>query len=142
MAGSYANRVITKHFPDLTEPGDDIWVCIRNPKLMAPAEMSAGADIELDGDGAPKVTGDGMRASYKIAAKLIIGWRVYDPSAPIELDEHGEPLTGDGAAPLLPSPATAENVAKLPLEIFMWLGEEIGKVNPQLAPAETTGRTS
>ena len=136
----YANRVITRHFPDLAEDGDDVWVCIRNPKLMAPGEMSLDG-IELNGDGTPKVGEDGMRASYKMAAKLIIGWRVYDPAAPIELDEHGEMLPA-GDMPLLPSPPTPENVAKLPIEIFSWLGEELGNVNPQLAPAWTTGNPS
>lgn len=117
-----------------------MWVTIRNPQLMAPGEMNPG-NIELSEDGMPKVAEDGMRVSYKLGAKVIIGWRVYDPTVPIQLDEHGEMVPGQ-EMPLFPSPATAENVAKLPIQIFAWLGGELGKVNPQQPQEGTTGSPS
>ena len=139
MAG-YANRVITKHFPELVEPGDDVWVTIRNPRLMPPGELSSAADdVETDPDGQPVNTGTAMKATYRVGAKIIIGMRVYDPTAPIELDDHGEPLPGGDEA-LLPARPGPEDVAKLPLAIINWLGDEMAKINPQQTP-ESPGAT-
>ena len=82
------------------------------------------------------------KATYRIGARLIIGMRVYDPTVPVELDEHGELIPGD--APLLPTRPEPDDVAKLPMAIITWLGEEMGKVNPQQTPESpgATGRTS
>jgi len=137
----YANRVITKHFPDLVEPGDDIWVTIRNPRLMSPGEFtSSGADLEIGPDGQPVANPANERAVNRLGAKLIIGMRVYDPTAPVELDAHGEPVQTDEPPPLLPVKPEAEDIAKLPIEIINWLAGELAKVNPQSTP-ESPGAT-
>lgn len=140
---SYANRVITRHFPELVEEGDDIWVTIRNPRIMPPGELSSASDdVETGADGQPVNTGAAMKATYRIGAKLIIGMRVYDPTVIPELDDHGEPLPG--VSPLLPTKPGPEDVAKLPMVIINWLGDEMRKVNPQQTPESpgVTGKPS
>ena len=137
---AYANRVITKHFTELVEPGDDIWVTIRNPQLMSPGEFtSSEADLETGPDVQPVANEANKRAVNRLGAKLIIGMRVYDPTAPIELDDHGNPLPT--AEPvLLPAKPAAEDVAKLPMGIINWLAQELARVNPQQTP-ESPGAT-
>ena len=135
MAG-YANRLITETFPELTQAGDPvIHVIMRNPRLVPPDEMRR-ADIAVGPDGAPVDEGAAKRASDELMAKLITGWLVYDASA-------GAP---EGDAGRLPLPATAESVAKLPMEIINRLAERISSsVNPQKptpAPEGGTGTTS
>jgi hypothetical protein len=117
MAG-YANRVVTLPFPELSDDQetDPIRVTIRNPRLMPPDELRMKGDIDENDEDAV------MAATYEMMAKLIIGWRVYDASAPVELDETGE-VTGD--QPMLDMPATPEKVAKLPLEIINRIGAEL-----------------
>lgn len=120
----YANRVVTLDFKELSEDWetDPIRVTIRNPRLVPPNDLRPkGIDSE-DED-------EVMQASFEAIARLIVGWHVYDASAPIELDSDGQ-ATGD--QPLLPLPATAELVAKLPLEIINRLGEEVQQAsNPR-----------
>jgi hypothetical protein len=113
----YANPVITLPFKELSSDWetDPIRVTIRNPRLVPPAELRPkGLDSEDEGEV--------MLASFEVMARLIVGWRVYDASAPIELDAEGNVV---GEQPLLPLPATAALVAKLPLEIVQRLGEEV-----------------
>jgi hypothetical protein len=135
----YANRVITLQFPELTDdPADKIWVTIRNPKLVPPAEMRTD-DVEMGPDGVtPVIDEKSTQASYGLFAKLVIGWHVYDASALPELDAEGNEV---GGQVLLPMPATADLIGKLPMEIIARLGEELAKVNPQPIPAsqEATG---
>lgn len=120
----YANRVVTLEFKELSEDweNDPIRVTIRNPRLVPPNDLRPkGIDSE-DED-------EVMQASFEAIARLVVGWRVYDASAPIELDSDGQ-ATDD--QPLLPLPATAELVAKLPLEIINRLGEEVQQAsNPR-----------
>lgn len=126
----YANRVITIPFPELSEDQetDPIRVTIRNPRLMSMGELQP-KDVELDAEGNPVDQSAAQRESFAIMAKLIIGWRVYDPTAPIELDENGE-VVGD--QPLLPQEFTADTVAKLPMAIINRIGTEMAEaVNPQ-----------
>lgn len=112
MAG-YANRTIMLTFPDLTEEGDDpIHVVIKNPR-MVPAQDLVPPDMPQQDDGDDMAT---FLAGCAVIARLIKAWHVYDAS-----DE------GDDQAPL-PLPATAELVAKLPLEIQQRIGEEIQAV--------------
>ena len=118
MAG-YANRLITLDFPDLSEDQetDPIRVTIRNPRLMPPDELRPkGIDSENEDEM--------MAATYQVMAKLVVGWRVYDASAPIEVDENGDVVEGVDQ-PRLGLPATAETVAKLPMEIINRIGAEI-----------------
>lgn len=113
----YANPVITLEFKDLSQDWatDPIRVTIRNPRLVPPAELRPKG---LDSEDEDEV----MRASFEVMARLVVGWRVYDASAPIDIDADGNVV---GEQPLLPHPATADLVAKLPLEIVNRLGEEV-----------------
>jgi hypothetical protein len=119
----YANRVVTIHFPELSEPEDDVHVVMRNPKTVPAGELrSSAGDVATGEDGQPTdAAAEG--AGYAVMAKLIIGWHVYDGTS-TEDDQ-----------PLLPLPATPESVGKLPMEILTRLSEELAKVNPQPTPA-------
>jgi len=135
----YATPVITRHFPELVEDGDDVWVTIRNPRLMAPGEMLSTADgVQTGPDGEVQDLGVASRASFKLAAKLIIGWRMYDATFIPQLDPQGEPVPGAAAALLPPVPGPAD-VAKAPMAVFNWLGEQMATVNPQQTPANPEG---
>lgn len=111
MAG-YANRSIKLDFPDLSEPGDEIYIAIRNPRLIPPGELR-GKDIPLDDKGVPVNPAEAEQAMYETLAKLVVSWHVYDATD----------LADEQA--LLTSPATPEAVAKLPTEIINRLAEEI-----------------
>lgn len=140
MAG-YANRVITRQFPELAEDGDSVWVTIRNPRTMPPSELRSKSNVETDAEGKVIETEEAMTAGNEVIAKLIIGWRVYDGSWVPKLDEDtGEPLPGQ-EQPRLKLPATPQAVAKLPTPIFLWLGEELAKVNPQAPTSDPEGGT-
>jgi hypothetical protein len=146
LAG-YANRVITLPFPELSEPGDNIHVVIRNPRLMSADELrsagggggpedaerlaavqaaiAAGQDVPDD-----LVTDKDAKRGYALVAKLIIGWHVYDATSTEE------------DMPLLPLPATVESVGKLPMEILTAVMEQVGKVSRQSNQGDGTGKTS
>jgi hypothetical protein len=99
LAG-YANRLITLTFPELTEPGDDtIHVVMRNPKTV-PAQELMGESPDQAADETAQ-----FRAGLQVLARLVVGWHVYDATS-----------TADDQPPL-PLPATADLVAKLPMEI-------------------------
>ena len=124
----YANRLVHLDFTEeLAEPGDQIWITIRNPKLLAAGELRP-RDIAMMPDGVTPVNvSDAESAMYEMLAKLIVGWHVYDASD-LALDALGNP----GAQQILPLPATPENVAKLPAIIVKKISEEItNAVNPQ-----------
>jgi hypothetical protein len=131
----YANRIITLNFPELSEDQekDPIRVVIRNPRLMPMGELAAKeADgVTIGEDGEPVVS-DGDKATAATLsrmANMIIGWRCYDASAPIELDDEGNITSPQ---PLLPLPATADLVGRLPMEIISRLGDVIKEaVNPR-----------
>jgi hypothetical protein len=117
LAG-YANRVLTLQFPELSDDPDNdpIRVTIRNPRLMPPDDLRTKGGLDENDEDAV------MAATYATMAKLIVGWRVYDAAAPVELDTNGE-VTGD--QPLLETPATAERVARLPMAIINRIGAEM-----------------
>lgn len=110
MAG-YANRHITLNFPELTEPGDEpIRVIMRNPKTVPTQELMAGApDDSADTEAA-------FQAGLEVLAKLVIGWHVYDATCT------------DDDQPPLPLPATADSIARLPLEIQNRMAAELAGV--------------
>jgi hypothetical protein len=124
----YANRLVHVDFTEeLAEPGDSIWVTIRNPKHLTAAELRP-REVALMPDGVTPVNmDDATNAMYETLSKLIVGWRVYDASD-LTLDANGQPMP----QPLLPTPATPEMVAKLPVSIVKRLSEEVtNAVNPQ-----------
>jgi hypothetical protein len=126
----YANRIVTIHFPELSEPPDDVHVVMRNPKTVPAGELrSSAGDVPTGPDGTPADDDKAESAGYAVLAKLIIGWHVYDGTS----TEDDQPLLG--------LPATPESVGKLPMEILTRLTEELAKVNPQPTPA-SPGATS
>ncbi|WP_055590123.1 hypothetical protein [Peterkaempfera griseoplana] len=114
MAG-YANRVLTLPFPEFTEDGDQtVHVTIRNPKTLPLATLDADLPENLP-DGTPDPN-HGIKTTYEVVSRLIIGWHAYDATS------------DDDDQPPLPLPATPELVAKLPMEILMAVGEKINEV--------------
>jgi hypothetical protein len=151
LAG-YRDRIIRISFPGLTDDdnGDPVWVIIRNPSLMPADELRAYADkispaaitAAVNGDGtvtADQVSGTDMEAAYRMFARLIIAWRVYDASAVPMINEAGDVV---GEQPLLPSPAAPDLIAKLPLEIINRLSEELGKAAPRTTQRAGISTTS
>jgi hypothetical protein len=141
----YANRVITLQFPEMSEPGDNIHVVIRNPRLMSADELRSAGGGPEDAErlaaiqaattaGLPPpddlITDKDAKRGYALVAKLIIGWHVYDATS-----------TEDDM-PLLPLPATVESVGKLPMEILTAVMEQVGKASPRQNQADGTGKTS
>lgn len=98
----YAERFKTIHFPEL---GDDLWVTIRNPKTMPPSALKT-PDIVMGPDGMPVDEDKAEAEMYKLIASLVKSWRLYDATS------------DDDDQPVLPLPATAELVAKLPVAVF------------------------
>jgi hypothetical protein len=134
----YANRVIHIAFPELSDdPEDPIWLSIRNPQYMAPSEMRP-RDLAQGPDGKPADSIAAMEAMYEVYAKMILGWRVYDPDS-IRVD----PETGDIAdMDRMPSPPTADLVAKLPMVILNKLSEVVkNAVNPPWDSERNTTKT-
>jgi hypothetical protein len=138
----YANRVVTISFPDLSDdPEDRIWVCMRNPKLVPIDEMRR-EEVALDAGGLPVDSDAAAAAGYRLLAKLIVGWHVYDATIAPVLNAAGEDVSEQRLLPQ--APAAPETVAKLPMEILNRLSEELKGVNPQPTPAsqEATGNQS
>ncbi len=124
----YANRLVHVDFTEeLAEPGDTVWVTIRNPKHLTAKELRP-RDVAMRADGVTPVNmDDATDAMYETLSKLIVGWHVYDASD-FTLDVDGAP----GIQAVLPLPATPELVAKLPVSIIRRLSEEVtSAVNPQ-----------
>jgi hypothetical protein len=76
---------------------------------------------------------------YKVMAKLIVAWKVYEAFAPgdtLDIDPDADPADlfaslGGGEQTRL-GKVTPENVARLPLAVINRIGEEIGRVaDPQ-----------
>jgi hypothetical protein len=141
----YRNAFIKLEFPDLAEDGDYIDVLIRNPRLMPAGELralagkqgpadaqrlAAARQITEAGGEVPDdlVTEEDADRGFAFAAKLVADWHVYDATV-----ENGE---------LLPLPATAESIAKLPQDILLGIMAEVGKANPTRSPGDGTGKTS
>jgi hypothetical protein len=80
-----------------------------------------------------------MHGMYPVFANLIVGWRVYDPAS-IAVDfETGAELD----MVRLPSPPTAELVAKLPTAIINRIATEMTQaVNPPSGSVTPTSKTS
>jgi hypothetical protein len=124
----YANRLVHVDFTEeLAEPGDTVWVTIRNPKHLTAGELRP-RDVPMQADGVTPVNmNDATDAMYETLAKLIVGWHVYDASD-MTLNADGTPAV----QALLPTPATPELVSRLPVVIVKRLSEEVtNAVNPQ-----------
>lgn len=132
----YASNIITKHFPDIAEDGDDIWVTIRNPKVIPTRELTSkdiGLKVGADGEIADIDTEAAISAGDIVMSKIIMRWRAYDASWVPDLDEVTGALLPGQVQPMLTNPPTPDQVAKLPSAIYLWLGEQLAKANPQAA---------
>ncbi len=128
MAG-YVDRVITLEFPQLVDPGDSVWVAIRNPR-REPQSVLMPVPIVLDDAGVPRSADEAVAALHATIARLVVAWRMYDSEA-VEVDDWGRPLD----QPLLPLPATAQLVGRLPTEVVTAIGAEIkSAVAPDIGP--------
>ncbi|WP_327066903.1 hypothetical protein [Kitasatospora sp. NBC_01302] len=116
MAG-YGNRTILLDFPEFSEEGDRVHVIIRNPRLV-PVQDLIPDEVPDGPDGKPDQKAQ-LASGMAIIARLVVAWHVYDATSMAE-DQ-----------PLLGLPASAELVAKLPMEIQNRISDEIAKVrNP------------
>jgi hypothetical protein len=109
---------------------------------FAEAVQAAGeAGVEVDDD---VLADKGAAQMYRLTAKLIIGWRVWDPRVPVKLDDAGNLIEDDETVPrLLPkAPVTPELAGLLPQEVLSAIGDEVGKANPQKPPAPQEAGTS
>lgn len=149
---SYKNRVIKLDFTEelSDDPADPIFVVIRNPRLLPPAELQSfssgdgtGTEPVLDGqgepvldeEGKPKVKVTDAKAStatlHKMVARLVVAARVPDATAIGDIDpETGDPVGGQPRMP--PPPWDEHQAAKLPLTILERVSKTFGDaVNPQ-----------
>lgn len=132
---SYANPYVLLEFPEL---GDDVSVLIKNPQLMPPDALSP-EDVPLDDKGMPVNPQDGLNASYKVMAGLIVAWKVYEIFNPadgldIGIDEDPADILarlGAGTQQRL-GKVTPEAVGRLPMSIITRIMDEVQRVtNPQ-----------
>jgi hypothetical protein len=134
MSG-YTNPYVLLQFPDL---GDDVSVLMKNPQLLPPSEIQP-EDVATDENGQPVDAQAANEAMYKVMARLIVAWKVYEAFAPgdtLDIDPEADPAElfaslGSGTQERL-GKVTPENVAKLPLAVINRIGGEIGRVaDPQ-----------
>jgi len=134
MSG-YTNPYVLLPFPEL---GDDISVLMKNPQLLPPSEIQP-EDVPTDENGQPKDPEEAQRAMYRVMARLIVAWKVYeafDPDATLDIDPEADPADlfetlGAGEQKRLGA-ITVDNIARLPLAIINRIGEEVGRVaDPQ-----------
>jgi hypothetical protein len=116
----YTNRIITLKFDELAEPGDQIYVSIRNPRLLPMDHLRPSANLTLDANGRPVDVEAAEADGYAKMAELITDWHVYDG-----MDDSDDPRPLD-------LPATPAAVRRLPNTIQQVLFQELEKVaNPR-----------
>jgi hypothetical protein len=134
MSG-YTNPYVLLQFPDL---GDDVSVLMKNPQLLPPSEIQP-EDVPTDDNGQPLDQKAAQEAMYKVMAKLIVSWKVYEAFSDgdaLDIDPDADPVDifaalGTGEQTRL-GKITTENIARLPLAILNRIGEEVGRVaDPQ-----------
>ena len=99
----YANRLLIRDYPDLSEDGDLIRVVMVNPKTASLNRLQPKG-VDTGPDGRPVDSDAATKAMYDMLAGLIHDWHVYDADA-------------DGDV-LLPLPASGEAVSHLPMGIL------------------------
>lgn len=101
-------------------------MALRNP-MTVPFDRLQPREVARDASGNAIDQADAYRAMYEVYASLIVNWHVYD--ADEESDDQ----------PVLPSPATAELFAKLPVEIQNKIADEVNnRRNPTPTPTTST----
>lgn len=129
----YSKRILRLTFEDLTDDpdGDLVWVAIRNPRLVPNNELTP-EHVTPVVDGVPEDLKAANTSMHEMIARLVVGWRAYDASQPVELNAVGEDVTPQVLLPIEPGSFTAANVAKLPMEIINAIGREMGEaINPR-----------
>lgn len=132
---SYTNPYVLLQFPEL---GDDVSILLKNPQLLPPSEITP-EDVPVDDKGQPLDSKAAQEAMYKVFAKIIVAWKVYDATAasPVEVAADADPVAlfeSFGASEEQPrlGAITAENVGRLPVRVINRLMEELSRVaDPQ-----------
>lgn len=127
----YTNPYVLLTFPDL---GDDVSVLMKNPQLLPPSEIQP-EDVPTDDKGQPLDPAAANEAMYKVMARLIVAWKVYeafDAGAALDVDPDADPAElfatlGAGEQKRFGT-VTPESVGRLPLAIINRIGEEVGRV--------------
>ena len=112
--GGYRDRTVRLTFDEYAEPGDELFIVMKNPKLVPliePDENSGKSQLQL---------------SFERLAGYILDWRIYDPAS------------NDEDQPLLPLPATGELFAKLPSGIQTAVADEVNKATNPMRTPDTT----
>ena len=109
----YANRLLIREYPDLSEDGDPIRVVMVNPKTASLNRLQPKG-VDTGPDGRPIDEAAATKAMYEMLAGLIHDWHVYDADA-------------DGDV-LMPLPATGDAISHLPMEILSDLLKQIETV--------------
>lgn len=119
MASGYANRVITDHFPDLSEDGEDIFVVFRNPKTQPMSRLEADA-VATGPDGQPDPEA-ATKAVHGLVSRLVLGGNLFDAR-----EDGIDPVTYELIdQPKLSFPLTPESAEGLPLEVLTRIVERI-----------------
>jgi hypothetical protein len=90
MSG-YTNPYVLLQFPDL---GDDVSVLMKNPQLLPPSEIQP-EDVPTDDNGQPLDQKAAQEAMYKVMAKLIVSWKVYEAFSDgdaLDIDPDADPV--------------------------------------------------
>lgn len=130
----YTNPYVLLQFPDL---GDDVSVLMKNPQLLPPSEITP-EEVPTNEQGQPTDPQAANEAMYKVMARLIVAWRIYEAFSDdaLDIDPDADPAElfaslGAGEQKRL-GKVTAENVGRLPLAVLNKVSEEIGRVaDPQ-----------
>lgn len=133
MAG-YLNRFIDLGFPDLAGVDDNgralCWVKIRNPRLSPAGDFAAAAAKVRIENGQPVQTDLAASETFASFAKLIIAGHVWDASWTPTVGPDGS-IDDTEEPPLLPMPPSADDVAKMPMDILNAIGEELKRSAPR-----------
>jgi hypothetical protein len=95
----YRDQTITIDCSDL---GDDCYITIRNPALMASEDLLPRT-VPVDSDGRPKDPKKAMQAMREVLARLVIDWKVWD------MDGNELPIPSDDVSSLHAAPAFVWN---------------------------------
>lgn len=126
----YANPYVMLLFPEL---GDDCSILMRNPQLLPPSEITP-EDVQTNADGQPVDPQAANEAMYKVMARTIVAWKMYEAfSADLPMvDPDADPADVLASLETMEQrrigSVTAENVGRLPMAAIQRVMEEISRV--------------
>ncbi|MFD9564343.1 hypothetical protein [Streptomyces sp. NPDC059994] len=135
MSG-YTTPYVLLQFPDL---GDDVSVLMRNPQLLPPSEITP-EDVPVDDKGEPLDSNAAQQAMYKVFARVIVAWKVYDACAQTgpDLGEDADPvalfesLSESQDTQVRLGAITVDNISRMPVRVINKVMETIAQVaDPQ-----------